>query len=1360
MRGNSGNFLCRKCGQMGIRYCRDMCNPCYQRHLRQKHKNREKLLTVKSPQKEPRNDYPFQSARIGDGYQAAIPSISKEPLEVKYTKVYKPSPEVSDYLKFCKLVFCESPLEGDIIKGGAEWEQNALKLLEKYGSSIKAKFHILNPTKVLLHPSILDTTSELDMKKEIEEHSREIIKLKEETKDEFVERLVRSLETGISEQDLQNMLQTANNMRVSVPLIVTERLSEAQEFSHRIKKKLSEREIGIPELETLVENSRNITVKSSLVESLQDLLIKAQDWEIKVSQLYYPTLKQLNTLVSEGTCLSLNLPELPKLREKFKNVKKWIEKVHKMMKKNKFKKEPEKISVVDIKLLLDEAKCLEFTHHEIENMQRGLEQVNEWQERIKMRMADEKETVPLIKLIEKGNKLPYAVENLKVRMDEVEWRHKAENLLNREKMPMKTLTSICNEAKAKEISCGLLFKLEKIGQESKQWKADLKKMNSLSDPVDINNLEELYNRGLNLPTDLNNQLQKIKSKLNKGLELRKRSQEILKLPSKDWDLEEMSVICKDQETNSVVCEELRIIESKIKQLKAWIEEADFFLAYIEFNDPTRNDFNKMQDLLKEAPILVKQKEQYKQLEKLERESIVWSRNCLHTIKTDNLERLQQLFDETKKFPVDPKLYRELVEKLRILSWEFRVMKALTCPNDISKLVQLESEVTSADQRRSSVHKELVSSIRQTQEWKKELVQAMNNVSLDKLIELYRKAKEFKITINEKFLLKEYILELVTWKHKANEFIFSPGMYQELDTLLHEIEVLDCEFPETDKLSDMWDQCKDWRKKAKQIINAIPNFYGFRSIQTQIFKKNLVQIEYDLEKGKNIENDLISAVENAREIEAPFHSAGFPCIHPTEGFYIIINPKYIYPKIKSVKNPEIKRRSRQNFKTRDFDDKVSRPVKKASCISKFKEEDARYQFCICRKEASVDDVMMLACDICGEWYHPTCIGISQSEVERLENTYVCFICCERLDKRYELATPSRKILDKTNFEALVQEGIKLPVKLQELEELENLKLKIDIWEETVKKTLNKRLTALELFDEITGRSGNYEDALDAIVQEEHILHQILLEYEGFPVELDRRNELLKLIRKRDWIIEAANCIYKKTSTRHMKKLLKDAEVLNDRDLDFIVKKLNDLYKDSSQYNNRIQDLLSGNASYIELKEILSTPQVKELKTEKIEKLRKKLRSFETLLAEINKELEGRTTFEKLLVLNERLKKFPFNHSSITSLRDRIYLIQTWYDHTNEALKSEREAHILESLYQEYLSLKIFHTLGDYLESQMKRYCICKQFNDGRSPMIECDECKEWFHSICVNIPTEVVQNDQLTGYVCPSCSEKKTKPFGV
>lgn len=1356
MRGNSANFLCRKCGQIGIRYCRDMCNPCYQRHLRQKHKNREKMLTVKSPQKEPRNDYPFQSSRIGEGYQAFIPSLTKEPLEVKYTKIYKPNPEAAEYLKFCKLVFCESPLEGDIIKGGAEWEPNALKLLEKYGSSLKAKYHILNPTKVLLHPSILETTSEQDMKREIEEYTREIMKYKEETKDEFVERLVRSLESGISEQELQNMLQTANNMRISVPLIVTERLSEAQEFSHRIKKRLTEREITISELENLVENSKNITVRSALVDSLQDLLVKAKEWELKVNQLNYPTLKQLNTLVTEGTCLSLDLPDLPKLREKFKNVKKWIEKVHKMMKKNKFKKEPEKISVVEIKMLLEEARSLEFSHHEMENMQRGLEQVNEWQERIKMRMADEKETVPLIKLIEKGNKLPYAVENLKVRMDEVEWRHKADNLLNREKIPLKTLTALCNEAKAKDITCGLLFKLEKIGQEAKQWKADLKKMSTISEPIDINHLEELYNRGTSLPVDVNNQLQKIKNKLTKGIELRKRSQEILKQPSKDWDLEEMSAICKEQESSSVVCEELKVIETKIKQLKAWIEEADYFLSYIEFNDPSRNDFNKMQDLLKEAPILVKQKDQYKQLEKLENDSIIWSRNCLQTIKTDNLDRLQELFDETKLFPVDPKLYRELLEKLRILSWEYRVKKALSCPNDISKLIQLESEVTSADQRRSAIHKELVSSIRQTQEWKKELTQAMNNVSLDELIELYRRAKEYKISITEKYLLKEYILELVAWKHKAGEFIARPGMYQELDTLLHEIEVLDCEFTETEILSDMWDVSKEWRKKAKQVINALPNFYGFRSLNPQIFKKTLVEIEYELEKGKNIENDLISAVENAREIVAPLHSPAFPCIHPTEGFYIIINPKYIYPKTKPVKNTEIKRRSRQNFKTRDFDDKATRPMKKTTCITKFKEDDIRYQFCICRKEASVDDVMMLACDVCGEWYHPTCIGISSNEVERLENSYVCFVCCERLSKRYDLAPPSRKILNRNQFQDLISEGARLPVKLQEYEELENLKARIEVWEESVGKILNKKLSVLEHFEEVIERKENYEEISAIIVQEEYLIHKLMLEFEGFPVELEIRNDLTKIMKKRDWIMEAANCIYKKTSTRHMKKLLKDVDALNDTDLSFIIDKLKDLYKDSSQYNTRIQDLLYGNASYNELKEILATPQVKELKTEKIEKLRKKMRSFENIISDISKELDTKTTFDKLLILNDRLKKFPFNHPSVISLRDRIYLIQTWYDHTTEALKSENEAQVLESLYQEYLGLKISHPLGDYLESQMKRYCICKQFNDGRSPMIECDECKEWFHSICVNIPAEVVQNDQLTGYICPSCSEKKAK----
>lgn len=40
------------------------------------------------------------------------------------------------------------------------------------------------------------------------------------------------------------------------------------------------------------------------------------------------------------------------------------------------------------------------------------------------------------------------------------------------------------------------------------------------------------------------------------------------------------------------------------------------------------------------------------------------------------------------------------------------------------------------------------------------------------------------------------------------------------------------------------------------------------------------------------------------------------------------------------------------------------------------------------------------------------------------------------------------------------------------------------------------------------------------------------------------------------------------------------------------------------------------------------------------------------------------------------------------------------------------------------------LDSYASDQY--YCICKQKWDGKSSMIECDFCGEWFHFDCVDI----------------------------
>jgi len=51
-----------------------------------------------------------------------------------------------------------------------------------------------------------------------------------------------------------------------------------------------------------------------------------------------------------------------------------------------------------------------------------------------------------------------------------------------------------------------------------------------------------------------------------------------------------------------------------------------------------------------------------------------------------------------------------------------------------------------------------------------------------------------------------------------------------------------------------------------------------------------------------------------------------------------------------------------------------------------------------------------------------------------------------------------------------------------------------------------------------------------------------------------------------------------------------------------------------------------------------------------------------------------------------------------------------------------------------------------------FCLCRGVDDGIRSMIQCDECKNWFHFECVRIKEDFVP----TSYECPQCTEAKKK----
>ncbi|GAN09264.1 hypothetical protein MAM1_0254d08789 [Mucor ambiguus] len=60
-----------------------------------------------------------------------------------------------------------------------------------------------------------------------------------------------------------------------------------------------------------------------------------------------------------------------------------------------------------------------------------------------------------------------------------------------------------------------------------------------------------------------------------------------------------------------------------------------------------------------------------------------------------------------------------------------------------------------------------------------------------------------------------------------------------------------------------------------------------------------------------------------------------------------------------------------------------------------------------------------------------------------------------------------------------------------------------------------------------------------------------------------------------------------------------------------------------------------------------------------------------------------------------------------------------------------------------------------KKEVQKYCICRKGYDGKEFMIECEDCKEWFHGACVGLKPNSVSDH----YACSSCTSKR-KPVSA
>ena len=57
-----------------------------------------------------------------------------------------------------------------------------------------------------------------------------------------------------------------------------------------------------------------------------------------------------------------------------------------------------------------------------------------------------------------------------------------------------------------------------------------------------------------------------------------------------------------------------------------------------------------------------------------------------------------------------------------------------------------------------------------------------------------------------------------------------------------------------------------------------------------------------------------------------------------------------------------------------------------------------------------------------------------------------------------------------------------------------------------------------------------------------------------------------------------------------------------------------------------------------------------------------------------------------------------------------------------------------------------------EDTGEKFCICRQGDDSVNYMIMCENCKEWFHGKCINLPKN--EADNIKDYICLCCCRRK------
>ena len=212
------------------------------------------------------------------------------------------------------------------------------------------------------------------------------------------------------------------------------------------------------------------------------------------------------------------------------------------------------------------------------------------------------------------------------------------------------------------------------------------------------------------------------------------------------------------------------------------------------------------------------------------------------------------------------------------------------------------------------------------------------------------------------------------------------------------------------------------------------------------------------------------------------------------------------------------------------------------------DDTGEQYCICRKG---DDSInyMISCEICKEWFHGKCLGMPKPVADNISN-YYCLCCSKKYDlpkENYHKHFYEIKRVSLNELVLMIEEGKKANCIFEEMEILEDIKLRSEIWNKKFYKLLDKIVQIYKT-----------NDFLDS--ETERNLEILYLESEAIQLNLSSFSHVINILKHNKWFKDVNKELSSnKQNEENISKLLKSAYwIFNINEKNFEIPKMENNY----------------------------------------------------------------------------------------------------------------------------------------------------------------------------------------------------------